>query len=88
MEVANPMLESFKESPRIRVTNSSRPPTDLKGKGKPRSAIGLFRLLAFYCGSKFVFQSFGTFDLLAMQVCNPKRSAKPIASIHHTVEYP
>ena len=28
MKMANPLLESFGESP-----NSSRPPTDLKGKG-------------------------------------------------------
>merc|ERR1712051_734239 len=41
-------------------------------KGKPRSAIGLFKLLASYRGSQFVFQPFGTFDLSAMQVCSPQ----------------
>ena len=37
------------------VTNSSHPLANLKGKGKPRSAIGLFKLLASYHGSQFVF---------------------------------
>ena len=41
-------------------------------KRKPRYAIGLFKLLASYHGSQFVFQPFGTFDLWAMQVCNPQ----------------
>ena len=35
MEMANPLLESFGEPPRICVINSSRPLTDLKGKGNP-----------------------------------------------------
>ena len=32
-------------------------------KRKPRSAIGLFKLLASNCGSQFLFQPFGPFDL-------------------------
>ena len=35
MEKANPLLESFGETPRICVTDSSRPLTDLKGKENP-----------------------------------------------------
>ena len=35
IEMANPLLESFGEPPWIRMTNSSRPLTDLKGKGNP-----------------------------------------------------
>ena len=35
METANPLLQSFGESPKASVTNSSRPLTDLKGKGNP-----------------------------------------------------
>ena len=66
LEMANPLLESFGEPLRIRLTNSSCPPTDLKGKGNP----DLFKLLASY---QFVFQPFGTFDLSAMQVYNPPR---------------
>ena len=31
MEMANPLLESFGETPKICATNSSRPQTDLKG---------------------------------------------------------
>ena len=51
MEMANPLLESFGESPKACVTNSNRPPANLKGKANPegqraRSAIGLFKLLA------------------------------------------
>ena len=33
--MANPVLESFGESPKACVTNSSRPPANLKGKGNP-----------------------------------------------------
>ena len=35
MEVANLLLESFGESPKTCVTNSSHPPANLKGKGNP-----------------------------------------------------
>ena len=35
MEMANPLLESFGESPNACVTNSNRPPANLKGKGNP-----------------------------------------------------
>ena len=40
--LANLMLESFRELPKAWVTNFSRP----QRKRKPRSAIGLFKLLA------------------------------------------
>ena len=33
--MANPVLESFGESPKACVTNSSRPPEKLKGKENP-----------------------------------------------------
>ena len=35
MEVANSLLESFREPPKAFMTNSSRTPTDLKGKENP-----------------------------------------------------
>ena len=35
MEMANPLLESFREPPKACVTNSSRTPAHLKGKGNP-----------------------------------------------------
>ena len=41
-------------------------------KRKPKSAIGLFKLLASYYLSQFVFSPFGTFDLSSMQICNPQ----------------
>ena len=46
MGMANPLLESLEEPPKACVINSNRPPANLKGKRKPRSAIGLFKLLA------------------------------------------
>ena len=68
--MVNPLLESFGEPPRIRAANSSRPLTDLKGKGNPD--------LPSVCSNywppnvaQFVFKPFGTFDLSATQVCNP-----------------
>ena len=35
MEMANPLLESFREPLKAGVTNSSHPPVNLKGKGNP-----------------------------------------------------
>ena len=46
-------------------------PSPSKPQRKTRSDIGLFKILASYSGSQFVLEPFGTFDLLAMQVCNP-----------------
>ena len=55
MEVANLLLESFGEPLKASMTNSSLPLANLNGKRKPRTAIGLFKLLASYHGSQFVF---------------------------------
>jgi hypothetical protein len=67
MEVANPLLENPKCLCDKFQLSSDAP----QRKRKPRSVIGLFKLLASYRGSQFVFYSFGTFDLSVMQVCNP-----------------
>ena len=88
MEMANPLLESFGESPRIWVINSSRPPTDLKGKGNPN--------LPSVCSNYWppivaLSVCFNHLVLSTFRQCRsaiPKRSAKLIASIHQTVEYP
>ena len=88
MEMANPLLESFGEPTRICVINSSRPPTDLKGKGNPD--------LPSVCSNYWppivaLSLCFNPLVLSTFRQCRsaiPKRSAKPIASIHQTVEYP
>ena len=88
MEKANPLLESFGETPRICVTDSSRPLTDLKEKGNPD--------LPSVCSNYWppivaLSLYFNHLVLSTFQQCRsamPKRSAKPIASIHHTVQCP
>jgi hypothetical protein len=59
MKMANPLLESFGEPPKACVTNSSRPPANLKGKENPD--------LPSVCSNywppnvaRFVIQPFGT----------------------------
>ena len=71
--MANSLLESFGEPPpQGPAWQISAIPNRSQRKRKPRSAISLFKLLASYRGSRFVFQPFDTFDLSAMQVCNPQ----------------
>ena len=70
MEMAYPLLESF-EQPQGSVWQIPAVPGRPQRKRKPRSAICLFKVLASYHGSQFVFWPFGTFNLPAMQVCNP-----------------
>ena len=80
METANPQLESFGESRKACVTNSNRPPMNLKGKGNTD--------LPSVCSNyQFVYHLvLSTFRQCRSTI--PQRSAKPIASIHHTVRYP
>ena len=65
-------------------------PVEPQRKRKPRSAIGLFKLLASKHGSQFVFSSFGTFDLSAIQVCNPPEICQAHSQYppHSRVGYP
>ena len=69
--MVNPLLESLGEPPTACVTNFSRPLANLKGKGNP----DLPSVCLNYWPpnvAQFVFlKPFGTFDLSAMQVCNP-----------------
>ena len=76
MEMANPLLESFKEPSKILTTNSSRP---LTSKGKEPD-------LPLVCSNYWppIVALSLCFNHLAMQVCNPQEMHKPIASIHHT----
>ncbi len=88
MKKANPLSESFGEPPRTRMTNSSRPLTELKEKGNPD--------LPSVCSNYWppieaLSLCFNHLVLLTFRQCRsaiPQSSAKPIASIHHTVEYP
>ena len=87
MVLANTLQESLGESPKTWLTNSSRPPANLKGKENPD--------LPSVCSNYWP-------PILALSLCYnhlvlsifrqcmsaiPERSAKPIASIHHSVEY-
>ena len=85
MEMANPLLESFGEPPRICMINSSRPPTDLKGKGNP----DLPSVCSNYwppivalclCFNHLVLSTFRQYSSAI-----PQRSAKPIASINQNL---
>ena len=51
MEMANPLLESFREPPKTHVANSSHPPANLKGKGNPDLPSVCSNHWASYCGS-------------------------------------
>ena len=85
MVKANPLLESFGESPKTCVTNSSRPSAKLRGKGNPH--------LPSFCSNYWppivaLSLCLNHLVLSTFQQCRsamPKRSAKPIASIRHTV---
>ena len=79
--MANPLLESFGESPKAWVTNSSRPPANLKGKENP----DLPSVCSNYWPPNVALSlCFNHLVLSTFRQCRsaiPKRSAKPIASI-------
>ena len=86
MKKANPLSESFGEPPRTCMTNSSRPLTELKEKGNPDlpsvcsnywPPIGALSL----CFNHLVLSTFWQ-----CRSAIPQKSAKPIASIHHTIQ--
>ena len=83
MEVANPLLESFGEPPKYCVTNSSHPLVNLKEKGYP----DLQSVCSNYWPSNVALSlCFNHLVLLTFWQCRytiPRRSAKPIASIHY-----
>ena len=83
--MANPVLESFRESPKACATNSSHPPEKLKGKENP----DLPSVCSNYWPPNVALSlCFNRLVLLTFQKCRsaiPKRSAKPIARFHHTV---
>ena len=79
MEKADPLLESFGETPRICVTDSSRPLTDLKGKETPDlpSVFSNYWPLIVALSLYFNHLVLSTFRQCRSAV--PKISAKPIA---------
>ena len=86
--MANPLLESFGESSKACVINSSHPPANLKGKENPDlpSVCSNYwppNVALSLCFNHLVLSTF-----LQCRSAIPQRSAKPIASIHHTVQYP
>ena len=74
-------------TPKARVTNSSCPPVNLKGKENPDWPL----VCPNYCLLSWLILCFNHLVLLTFQQCRspiPQRSAKTIASIHHTVQFP
>ena len=88
MKVANLLLESFGESQKACVTNSSRPPQNFKGKGNPDLPLVCSNYWPPIAALSLCFNHlvFSTFRQCRSAI--PQRSAKPIYSIHHTVQYP
>ena len=74
MEMAIPIARELWRTPKDLRDKFQPSPGKPQRKRKPRSAIGLIKLFISKWGSQFVFQLFGTLDLLysAMQVCNPQ----------------
>ena len=70
------------------MTNSSRPPTDLKGKGNPDLPSVCSNYWPPIMALSLCFNHLVLSTFWQCRSAIPKRSAKPIASIHHTVEYP
>ena len=84
----NPLLESFGESPKACVTHSSHPLANFKWKENP----DLPSVCSNYWPPNVALSlCFNHLVLSTFRQCRsaiPPRSAKPIASIHHTVQYP
>ena len=88
IEKANPLLESFGETPRICVTDSSRPLTDLKGKENPDLPSVCSNYWPPIVALSLYFNHLVLSTFRQCRSAVPKISAKPIARIHQTVEYP
>ena len=86
--MTKPLLDSFGESPKACVTNSSHPPEKLKVKENP----DLPSVCSNYWPPNVALSlCFNPLVLSTFRQCRsamPKRSAKPIASNHHTVQCP
>ena len=87
MEQANPLLESFGESPKACVTNSSYPPVNLKGKENPNLPSVCSNYWSPNVALSLCFNHLGLSNFRKCRSAIPQRSAKPIASIHYTVQY-
>jgi hypothetical protein len=87
MEVANPLLESFGEPPKAFVTNTSRPPANIKGKGNPNLPLVCSNYWPPIVALSLCFNHLVLLTFWQCRFAIPQRSAKPIASIHHRVQY-
>ena len=87
MVMANPLLESFGEFPKICLTNSRRPPANLKGKGNPDMPSVCLNYWPPIVALSLCFNHLVLWTFRQCKSAISKRSAKPIVSIHHTVEY-
>ena len=86
--MANPLLEGFGRSPKACVTNSSCPLANLKGKGNPDLPSVWSNYWPPIVAPSLCFNHLVLSTFQQCRPAIPKISAKPIASIHHTVQYP
>ena len=88
MEMAIPLLESFRNTPRIRATNSGRPLEDIKGKGNPVLLLVGSNYWPSILALSLCFNHLVRSTFWQCRSAIPQKSANPIVSIHHKVEYP
>ena len=81
------MLESFREPPRICATNSSLPPTDLKGIGNPDLPSVCSNYWPPIVALSLCFNHLVLSTFRQCRFAIPQRSAKPIASIHQRIPH-
>ena len=86
--MANPVLESFGESPKACVTNSSHPPEKLKSKENPDLQSVCLNYWPPIVALSLCFNHLVLSSFRQCRSAMPKGSAKPIASIHRTVQCP
>ena len=88
MEVTNPLLESFGEPPKACVTKFCCPPAKLNGKGNTDLPSVCSNYWPPIVAPSLCFNHLILSTFCQCRSAIPQISAKPIASIHHTVQYP
>jgi hypothetical protein len=86
--MANTVLESFGESSKACVTNFSHPPEKLKGKENPDLPSVCSNYWPPNMALSLYFNHLVLSTFRQSRSAIPNRSAKPIASKHHTVQVP
>ena len=82
------LTQCFGESPKACVTNYSRPPEKLKGKENPDLPSVCLNYWPPILALSLCFNHLVLSTFRQCRSVMPKRSAKPIASIRHTVQCP